>query len=89
MPDDIEIPSVAEYARAFRAIGPRITPKQRKMLLFHHAAPGRVVSATVLANEAGFDGFGGANLQYGLLGSELLKELRIELEEGVAKCGGC
>jgi len=57
------------------------------MLLFHHSAPGRVVSATLLANEAGFDGYEGANLQYGRLGSELLKELHIELEEGAAKCG--
>ncbi len=87
MDEDLRVPTVSQYVAAFRAIGPRITPNQRKMLLFHHRAPGRVVSASLLAEEADFEGYGGANLQYGLLGSELLKQLRMELPEGAAKCG--
>ena len=84
---DLRVPSVEEYVRALRAIESRITPKHREMLLFHHGAPGRVVSATVLANHVGFDGYEGANLQYGLLGSELLRELDVQLPAGYAKCG--
>lgn len=57
------------------------------MLAFHHDAPGRVVSATVLAEVAGFEGYGGANLQYGLLGGEILRELGIELPDDYAKAG--
>ena len=81
--DNIEVPSVSEYVRAFRAIESRITPKQLKMLLFQHRAPARVVSATRLAQEADFEGHSGANLQYGLLASELLRHLGIELPETV------
>jgi hypothetical protein len=81
--DDIEVPTVPEYVKAFRAIESRITPNQLRMLLFHHRAPARVVSATRLAQEAGFEGHSGANLQYGLLASELLRQLGIELPETV------
>jgi hypothetical protein len=81
--DSTPVPTVAQYVAAFRAIHSRITENQKKMLQFHHRAPGHVVSATLLANDAGFDGYGGANLQYGLLANELLKQLGIDLQDRV------
>lgn len=77
---EIRLPHVAEYNTAFRAIESRITPKQRRMLELHHAAPGRVMSATRLAEEAGFANFNAANLQYGLLARRVCRQLAVSLE---------
>ena len=76
----IRLPYVAEYVTAFRALESRITPKQRRMLELHHAAPGRVMSSTRLAEEAGFASFNAANLQYGSLAGEVCKQLAVSLE---------
>ena len=83
----LRVPTVAEYATAFRTIADRITPKQLEMLKFHHRAQGHVVSATLLANHAGFDGYSGANLQYGLLAGELLSALGMSLPANYVNVG--
>jgi hypothetical protein len=75
------VPPAAEYVSALSAIP--VTDKQRKMLRFHHSAPGHVVSATLLAHEAEFEDFTGANLQYGLLAAEILRRLGRDLGERV------
>lgn len=76
---EIRLPHVAEYVAAFRALESQITQNQRRMLELHHAAPGRLVSATRLAEEAGFPNFNAANLQYGLLGKGICKHLAVSL----------
>lgn len=81
------LPTVAEYVTAFRAVEPRITPKQREMLQLHHAAQARVVSATRLAEEVGYDGYGGANLQYGELAKEIASALAIDVKDGDVAVG--
>jgi hypothetical protein len=78
---EMTVPAVAEYVSALRAI--QITDNQRKMLRFHHSSPGHVVSATLLAREAGFEDFSGANLQYGLLAAEVLRQLGRDLGDRV------
>jgi len=83
-PRNVKVPSVSDYIAAFRALEPRITPKQRELLLVHHAAPARVISATRLAEAVGFDNYNAVNLQYGLLGAEVARELNIDLGEFVA-----
>jgi hypothetical protein len=85
--NQFRVPAVVEYATAFRAIADRITPKQLEMLRFHHSAPAHVVSATLLANHAGFDGYPGANLQYGLLAGELLNAMSLRLPSNYVNVG--
>lgn len=77
---EIRLPYIAEYITAFRALESRITLKQRRMLELHHAAPSRVMSATRLAEDAGFPNFKAANLQYGLLAGEVCKQLAVSLD---------
>ena len=80
---NLRVPTVGEYAAALRAIESRITPKQRELLERHHAAPARVISATRLAEEVGFENYGAVNLQYGKLGAEVARALGIELPDRV------
>lgn len=53
--------------RAFLAVEPELTVKQRAMLRAHYHAPARCVTATELAAAVGYASMGGANLQYGIL----------------------
>ena len=53
---------------------------QRAMLRAHYEAPGRKITATQLAQAAGFANFSAANLQYGLLGAMLFAEIPEDLE---------
>jgi hypothetical protein len=73
------VPTVAEYVTAFRAIEQRITPNQRRLLLAHHAAQGRVLTATRLAEVVGFENYGAVNLQYGVLARHVAEQLAIEV----------
>ena len=73
------VPTVAEYVTAFRAIEQQITPKQRKLLLAHHAAQARVMTATRLAEQVGFDSYNAVNLQYGALARQVADQLAIEV----------
>ena len=75
----LRLPTVAEYVTAFRTIEPEITDNQRAMLLVHHAAPARTMSATRLAEAVGFENSNGVNLQYGLLADKIAHELAVDL----------
>jgi hypothetical protein len=83
-PREIRLPTVAEYVVAFRAIEPEITEKQREMLRAHHASPARVISASRLAEEVGFESYSAVNLQYGLLAEKVAHQLAVDLEDHVA-----
>lgn len=71
------LPTVDEYVRAFEAADAagKITPKQRKMLIFHHSQSARAVSARTLAESVGFANYNAANLQYGKLGGTITEAL--------------
>jgi hypothetical protein len=73
------VPTVAEYVTAFRAVEQKMTPNQRKLLLAHHAAEARVMSATRLAEQVGFDSYSAVNLQYGALARGVADQLAIEV----------
>jgi len=88
----IPLPTVEQYVEAFRKVEQRLGAKQkeilRALLEAHHRAPGRVVSATSLANEMclkGFDfpNFNTVSLHYGILARELSEELRIPPRDAV------
>ena len=75
------LPSLDAYVAAFQALEDKgkITDKQHQMLKVHHAAPGRAVSATTLAEAVGYAGYSSANMQYGKLAHALSRELGVNL----------
>jgi hypothetical protein len=62
-------PPSAIYQEAFVAALPTIPPSYIAMLKAHLAAPDYLISATKLAEAAGYAGYEGANLHYGKLGA--------------------
>lgn len=68
-------PTAAEARDAFRAINERLSDGQRKMLAAHLKAPDHLITATQLANAAGYKSYHGANLQYGFIGAMLVFEI--------------
>jgi hypothetical protein len=79
MQHQLRLPTVAEYITAFRAIEQKMTPNQRRLLIAHHAAQGRVMSATRLAECVGFESHTAANLQYGILARQVAEQLAMEV----------
>ena len=73
--DDEGAPSARIYEQAFLAILPRIPDSYRAMLRAHLAAPDHLISATKLAEAAGYNGYEGANLHYGKLGYLVAAEI--------------
>ncbi len=65
-----EIPSAARFKEALLALRP-INDNHLKMLREHFRAPGHRLTATQLAEAAGYADYGAANLQYGKLGREI------------------
>jgi hypothetical protein len=63
------LPSVADYKAALSAV--QMSDGQRDMLRAHYLAPNHTITSTELADAAGYKGWQGANLQYGLLGKKL------------------
>jgi hypothetical protein len=63
------LPSVEDYKIAFEAL--HLSPGQWDMLRAHFLAPNHTITATELADAAGYKSWQGANLQYGLLGKKL------------------
>ncbi|HUR53716.1 MAG TPA: hypothetical protein VMZ71_06275, partial [Gemmataceae bacterium] len=63
------VPTAAEYVEALNAI--TLSAAQRKMLMFHYRAHNRTVTYMELAEAAGYDSYGAANLHYGRLGADL------------------
>jgi hypothetical protein len=60
----IEFPPVEDYKQAFMAISCEITNSHKAMLKAHYQASAQIITATGLAQAAGYEHFGGANLQY-------------------------
>jgi putative restriction endonuclease len=78
-PPDV-VPSVEEYAAAFRRVhgwGDR----QIALLRMHYHAPARTVTATTLATAMGYARYSAANAQYGRLGRQLNKILKFNPTE--------
>ncbi|MFN8400070.1 MAG: hypothetical protein U0X74_08645 [Anaerolineales bacterium] len=78
------VPSVAKYKNAFRQISANLTPKQMAMLKAQYSAPRHTLTATQLANAAGYKNFKGANLQYGIIGTMLREALNYWDDDGQA-----
>ena len=64
-----------EYVAAFKIILNRLSDGHRAMLKAHFNAPGRTLTATQLAQAAGYENYSAANLQYGFVGKWLYDEL--------------
>lgn len=64
-----------ETRNAFLAISSRLSAGQKAMLRAHLHAPDRCMTATQLAEAAGYRGYSAANLHYGLLGAMLYGEM--------------
>lgn len=67
-------PSARIYERAFIEIDP-LPDSYRAMLRAHLHATDHLISATKLAEAAGYAGYEGANLHYGILGQKLAQEI--------------
>lgn len=68
-------PSSQVYERGFSAVLPTLADGYRKMLSAHFRAPDYLITATQLADAAGYAGYEGANLHYGKLGKRLAEEI--------------
>jgi hypothetical protein len=73
--------SVTEYVQAFQAIERRLSEGHRAMLKAHFSAPERTLTASQLAEAAGYRGYKAANLQYGNVGRWLYEEILCLLPE--------
>jgi hypothetical protein len=62
--------SASRFAIVLQAIGPP-NGRRRKFLRAHYAAPGRAVTATVLAERVGYKGYNGIDLWYGRLAKQI------------------
>lgn len=67
-------PSAKAYEAAFLAIG-ELNDGYRAMLRAHLHAPDHLISATKLAEAAGYANWSAANLHYGLLGAKIAEEI--------------
>lgn len=72
-------PTAEEAAKAFVSIAHQLTVGHKAMLRAHLKAPDQKITATQLAEAAGYANYSAANLQYGLLGAMLFAELPIDL----------
>jgi hypothetical protein len=66
-------PSALEYAEAFDRLG-RLNAGYEAMLDAHLNAPDYCITATQLADAAGYENYNAANLHYGTLGDLVAKE---------------
>jgi hypothetical protein len=62
--------SASRFATVLQAIGPP-NGRRLKILRAHYAAPGRAVTATMLAEQAGYKGYSGIDLWYGSLAKQI------------------
>jgi hypothetical protein len=70
-------PPAQVYEAAFVAIRP-LNDGYRAMLTAHLRSPDRLISATKLAEAAGYRSYSGANLHYGKLGYAIAQEIGFE-----------
>ncbi|MEG3177114.1 hypothetical protein U1872_12805 [Sphingomonas sp. RB3P16] len=68
-------PPANVYERAFGHLLPDMPDSYIAMLRAHLAAPDHLISATKLAEAAGYSGYEGANLHYGKLGQRVAEEI--------------
>jgi hypothetical protein len=68
------VPSPARFTEALRAVS-RPSARELRFLRAHYAAPGRALTATRLAEAAGYVNYGGVNLRYGLLAARIGEEM--------------
>lgn len=71
----------AEYVRAFRNTLSGLSDGQLAMLRAHYRAPNFRITATELANAAGYSTYSAANLQYGNVGKALFEEYPLNIEK--------
>lgn len=67
-------PTAREYVEAFECLG-RLADGWEAMLAAHLSSQDRLITATQLAQAAGYTNWSAANLQYGKLGRRLAEEL--------------
>ncbi len=72
-------PSVEEAKKALNRVLAKASLGQRTMLRAHLRAPEQRITATQLAEAAGYESYSAANLQYGLLGAMLFAEMPEDL----------
>lgn len=72
------LPTMESYVKAFTHIREKLSDGQIAMLRAHLQAPAFSLTARQLADAAGYPSFRSANLQYGIVGSLLRKELRYD-----------
>lgn len=75
--------SSENYKTAFTVMREKMSESDLLMLQAHFESPNYDITATQLANMAGFPSFETANLRYGLLASKLLRFFQIRLERYV------
>src|SRR5690606_9646566 len=73
--DDEGAPSAKVYERAFAALLPAMPESYHAMLRAHLRAPDHLISATQLAEAAGYENHNAANLHYGTLGQRVGVEI--------------
>lgn len=73
--DNEGAPSEKIYADAFELILPKISDSYRAMLKAHFEAPNQLITATELAQAAGYNGYEAANLHYGMLSKRIALEI--------------
>ncbi|GHB05784.1 hypothetical protein GCM10009069_30160 [Algimonas arctica] len=72
------IGTVDDYAEALAAL--KLGAHERAMLSAHYRAEGRRLTATQLAESAGWDGFSSANSHYGRLGKRVAEHVELDLK---------
>lgn len=73
--DEEGAPSAKVYEEAFARLLPDMPDSYVAMLRAHLSAPDRLISATRLAEAAGYSGYEGANLHYGKLGQRVADDI--------------
>lgn len=71
----MRLPNLAQYIQSLLEVCASAPEKHLVMLAAHFRAPDRRITATELANAAGYATYGAANLQYGILAHRLCDAL--------------
>lgn len=69
------LPTTAQYRRVLQRLWPRLPDSHRRMLLAHYRAPDSTITTRKLQAAARYRESRGVNLQYGLLGDRLCREI--------------
>lgn len=73
--DEDGAPSAKVYEKALASLLPEMPASYHAMLRAHLRSPDNLISATKLAEAAGYAGYEGANLHYGKLGYAVAQEI--------------